>query len=77
MNVRFYDSSELGKIFGVTPRQFHREIKTYIVNDFKPELKEKNINNPDIGLDSDNYIYLSDSSHQIIIETKMTVEDYS
>lgn len=59
MAITFYDKNLLAKKFGVSRRNFHREIKTPIVSNFKKELKEKNIKNPDIGLDINDKIYLS------------------
>lgn len=76
MNITYYDSEELAKKFGVSKREFHREIKTYIVTDFRKELDDNNISNPDIGLDSNNNIYLSDTNHTVIMETELNVSDY-
>ena len=76
MNIRFPDSNEIARIFGVCRRDYHRYIKTYIVSDFRQELNELNINNPDIGIDDNRYLYLSDSNHEIIISTNLTIEDY-
>ena len=77
MKIKFPDSNELGGIFGVTRREYHRKIKPYILSDFRDELNEKAINNPDIGIDQNNFIYLSDSKHEEIITTNQSVEDYS
>ncbi len=51
------------------------ERTSQIVSDFKNELKNKNISNPDIGLGSQNNIYLSDSNHVEIIVTNLNVTD--
>lgn len=76
MKITYYDSEALAKKFGMSRRDFHRKIKTYIVSDFKKELDEKNISNPDIGLDSQNNIYLSDTDHSEVIPTDLNVTDY-
>ena len=76
MKITFYDSEALATKFGVNRREFHRNIKTYIVSDFKQELDGKNISNPDIGLDAQNNIYLSDTNHDEIIVTNLNVTDY-
>lgn len=76
MKIKFLDSNELARVFGVTRREYHREIKTYIMSDFRDELNEIDINNPDIGIDENNFLYLSDSKHEKIIPTNLTVEDY-
>jgi len=76
MKITYYDSVELAKKFGVNKRVFHRQIKTYIVIDFKKELDALNISNPDIGLDFQNNIYLSDTNHTQIIPTNLNISDY-
>lgn len=76
MKIKFPDANELGRIFGVSRREYHRQIKPFIVSDFKDELNEMHINNPDIGIDENKFIYLSDSNHKKIISTNLTIEDY-
>jgi hypothetical protein len=76
MNARFPDSNQLAKLFGVTRREFHREIKPFIVADSKSLLDEYNIANPDIGIDSKQTIYLRSSDQTTIIETDLTIQDY-
>lgn len=76
MNIRFPDSNQLAREFGVTRREFHREIKPFIVADSKGLLNQHNITNPDIGIDVEQNIYLRSSDHDIIIETGLTIQDY-
>jgi hypothetical protein len=76
MPVNFYSTEFLAKKFKVDRRKFHREIKQIIINDFKRELLEEGIKNPDIGLDENNNIYLADSNHSTVIETNLNISAY-
>ena len=50
----------LSFLLGITTNEFHRDIKPMILKEFRTELNKLSINNPDIGLDIDFHIYLSD-----------------
>ncbi|WP_425656382.1 hypothetical protein [Tenacibaculum ascidiaceicola] len=77
MSVKYPNAGELAKRFGVDKTKFHRKIKPIIVNDYKFELNKKGIKNPDIGIDSNNIIYLR-SPKDIKIEfcTNITINNY-
>lgn len=75
--VRFYDEQELARRLGVDREDFHRRIKQIIIKDFKKELMEIGIRNPDIGLDENDNIYLSDPrDHSNVIPTNLNISAY-
>lgn len=74
---KYCNEKRLAYILKVDRRHFHRKIKPLIINDFKGELKQKNIENPDIGLDRNGYIYLVDPRNsKIYIKTNLHIDSY-
>lgn len=57
---KIVDKSQLARILDTTEKEYHRNIKPIIKRDFRQELKQKEIDNPDIGLDEDDTMYLVD-----------------
>lgn len=76
MKIRYYKPDELAAIFGIDILSFHRKVKPIIISDFKKELSERNIKNPDIGIDENERIYLTNVEHTVIFDTELTVNDY-
>ena len=76
MAVRFYDEKFLAKKLGVEKRYFHRIVKPQILKDFFEILIELNVENPDIGLDENDIIYLADPNHKTVKSTQLTIFDY-
>ncbi len=50
---KVYSIKYLADLLEITESDFHREIKPMILRDFKKELNDNGIKNPDIGLDED------------------------
>lgn len=75
-HVKFYNETYLSKRLGIDRRKFHREIKPIIVADFPEICKELESDNPDIGLDSSNILYLSNIEHTIVKSTGLSIFDY-
>lgn len=75
-DVKFYDENYLAKKLGIERRKFHRDIKPIIIADFKEIINELGCDNPDIGLDSSNNLYLSNIDHTIIKSTEHSIFDY-
>jgi hypothetical protein len=74
---KVYDEDHLAKLLGVSRKFFHRKIKSYILADFKQELSDMGIENPDIGLDKNGLIYLIDPRDKSnYIPTLQTIESY-
>lgn len=72
-----YDDKYIADRLGVEKRHFHCSIKPLIKRDFKAELKEKTIDNPDIGLDKNGSIYLVDPrDSKIYVKTDVNIELY-
>jgi hypothetical protein len=68
----------LAYLLKVDRRYFHRKIKPLIINDFKAELKQKGIENPDIGLDKTGCIYLVDPRNsKVYVDTKLSLDSYN
>ena len=75
--TRHYTSEELADFLQISEEDFHREIKKLIKADFKQELKDMKIENPDILLDKEHMIYLADPrNHDIYYETEVNFYDY-
>lgn len=74
--VKFYDEKFLSKKLGIDRRKFHREIKPIIISDFADIIKELGSDNPDIGLDALDNLYLSNVDHTIIKSTGLSIFDY-
>jgi hypothetical protein len=74
--VVFYNEEYLANKLGIDRRTFHREIKPIILSDFPEILKELGVDNPDIGLDKQNIIYLADPNHTNIISTDWSIFSY-
>ena len=73
----FYSKQRIAQLLGVTETQFHREIKKIIKMDFKMELANMGVENPDILLDSNNIMTLADpSDHTIFFQTTVSIFDY-
>jgi len=66
----------LSKKLGIDRRKFHREIKPIIISDFPEIIEELGCENPDIGLDYLNNLYLGNIDHTIIKSTGLTIFDY-
>lgn len=75
-DVKFYDEIYLSKKPGIDRRIFHREIKPVILSDFPEICKELNSENPDIGLDSADNLYLANIERTIIKSTGLRIFDY-
>lgn len=74
---KIYSVKYLADLLNITESNFHRDIKPMILRDFKTELINDGIKNPDIGLDEDNKIYLvhpQDPTSYII--TNLKIFDY-
>ncbi|HMO62070.1 MAG TPA: hypothetical protein PKC39_07465 [Ferruginibacter sp.] len=76
VEVKFYDEVCLSRKLGINRRKFHREIKPLIVSDFQELIKEIGDENPDIGLDSEDKLYLGNISHTIVKPTGLSIFDY-
>jgi hypothetical protein len=77
MPVRFYTKKELCILLRVSEEYFHSEIKKIIKKDFKSELKVLKVENPDILLDENNFIFLADpKDHNNFFETFVNIFDY-
>ncbi len=74
--ISFYDDDFLAENLTQIEGFFHREIKPIILADFPEILKKLKVNNPDIGLDKSNIIYLADSKHKIIVTTETNISLY-
>jgi len=67
----------LADLLEINERIFHREVKPLILADFKTELKNIKVQNPDLGLDEDYKIYLVDPRNSLnYIETGISIFDY-
>lgn len=75
-DVKFYDEIYLSKKLGIDRRKFHREVKPIIISDFPQICKELESENPDIGLDSSDNLYLGNVGHTIIKSTGLNIFDY-
>jgi hypothetical protein len=72
--ITIYDEDYLANKLGISRRDFHRSIKPFIIRDFKKELHEGAIHNPNIGLDKEGFIYLVDPRDKTIyLETKLSI----
>ena len=77
MSWKHYTSKELAGLLNVTEQEFHRKIKRMIVRDFKAELKELNVENPDIFLDENNCILLVDpKKSEKYLLTELSIYSY-
>lgn len=74
--IKFYDEVFLSKKQGIDRRKFHREIKPIIISDFAEMIKELRCENPDIGLASEDNLYLGNMEHTIIKSTGLSIFDY-
>lgn len=71
---KVYSIKYLADLLELTESDFHRDIKPLILRDFKKELNDNGIKNPDIGLDEDYEMYLVhplDTTNYIITDTKI------
>jgi len=74
---KVYDSRYLASLLDITEREFHRNVKPIIVADFRVELRQNGIQNPDIGLDDLNNLYLVDPLDiSNFIFTELNIESY-
>lgn len=74
---RIYSIKYLADLLDTTESNFHRDIKPLILRDFKMELIDKGIKNPDIGLAEDNKIFLVHLQNQAnYIITHLKIFDY-
>lgn len=74
--VKFYDEVYIAKKLGIDRRMFHRKIKPIILSDFPEICKELGSDNPDIGLDAENNLYLANIEHTIVKQTGLSIFDY-
>jgi hypothetical protein len=71
---RTYSIKYLADLLEITESDFHRDKKPMILRDFKKELNDSGIKNPDIGLDEDNKVYLvhpQDYTSYVITDLKI------
>jgi hypothetical protein len=74
---RNFSIQYLADLLEINERIFHREVKPLILADFKTELKNIKVQNPDLGLDEDYKIYLVDPRNSLnYIETGISIFDY-
>lgn len=74
---KVYSVSFITKLLGVNEDVFHQEIKPGIIKDFRKELYQHKIHNPDIGLDKDRHIYLVHPLNPMnYIETRVSIFQY-
>lgn len=76
MDVKFYSEDFLSRKLEIDRRKFHREIKPIIISDFPEIIKEIGSDNPDIGLDSSDNLYLGNINHTIVKSTGFSIFDY-
>ena len=77
MPPKYYDKKQIADLLGITIGEFHHEVKKLIKKDFKEELAQFGVDNPDILLDEQNLMYLADSEdHNSYIETNVSIFDY-
>ena len=60
MSWRYYSNDELADLLEITEEEFHRVVKRLIKRDYKRELKQMNVKNPDIWLNKNHIIRLVD-----------------
>lgn len=75
--IRKFDKAHLAELFQNDERHFLHDVKKQIKKDF-PEWFEKlkPCENPDIGIDENFYIYISDFKKGKHFETNLTINDY-
>jgi hypothetical protein len=72
--IKFPSEAHLRKLFDIEDVHY---IKVFLKDDFWEELKQYNIDNPDIGIDKNGLIILADPrDRSIFIETKMNYKEY-
>ena len=77
MAWRHFTSEELSLLLGISEEEFHRKVKKMIKRDFKSELKELNVNNPDILLDENQIMRLADPrDHSNFYTTNLDINSY-
>jgi hypothetical protein len=76
VEVKFYDENFLARKLGIDRRKFHREIKPIIISDFPEIIKETGTDNPDLGLDFADNLYLGNIDHTSVKETGLSIFDY-
>jgi hypothetical protein len=75
-DIRFYDEDFLAQKLGADRRKFHREIKPIILSDYPEIVSKLKTDNPDIGLDSDDNLYLATIDHKTVLGTGFSIFDY-
>lgn len=60
MSWRYYSNLELANLLSITEEEFHRVTKRLIKMDFRRELKQIKVKNPDIWLNKNHSIRLVD-----------------
>ncbi len=74
---KIYPIKYLASLLNISEKDFHRNLKPVIVADFRIELEDKGIRNPDIGLDNQNIVYLVDPSDITnFVFTKLDINIY-
>ena len=77
MPWRHHTSGELSQLLGISEEDFHRRIKKIIKRDFKVELENLEIRNPDILLDNNQMIALADPrDHNNFYVTNLELNSY-
>lgn len=77
MQYNFKTAQEIATLLQVTGEYFHRNIKLKIKQDFRSELEQAGIANPDILLSSDNFIRLAHPKNKDnFIDTELKLTDY-
>lgn len=67
----------MAKKLNITPERFHLEVKRNILRQFKTEIKkELKTENPDIGLDKLDKVYLSSLDHKQIVYTGLSIFEF-
>lgn len=82
LGIKFLNEKELQKRLGTNREGFHKDIKKEIKNHFKDhkdfgkELRKKNINNPDIGVDKSGNIVLRHPKTKVDIKTDVKLDSF-
>lgn len=75
--VRFYNGEQLARKLKISGETFHLEVKKNILRQFRVEIEnELRVNNPDIGLDELDMVYLGTLDHKRVISTNLSIFDF-
>ena len=74
---RIYSIQYLAYILGITESEFHRDIKPSKLFEYKNELRNMGIDNPNIGLDKDfNIFYVDPTNSNFYFATNINIVSY-